>query len=80
MKIYATKTDEVIVNPIAVIQKLLDKQLNGEYVKEKDGKYYRVIDIGGSHYMEHDVEITKEKYDYIKALILILNTLKEETE
>lgn len=77
MKIYATKTDEVIINPIDVINKLLDKELGGAYIKEKDNNYYMVVDVGGSHYMEEDVKITKEKYDYIKALLLVKKMLSE---
>lgn len=79
MKIYANFTQEVNVDPIIVISKLIYHEINDGWVFEKNGKYYMGFESGGGyHSWDDEEEITKEKYDYVKALELIRDKLKKQ--
>lgn len=75
MKVFGTVSTQVSINPIDVIQGLIDHTLGttNAWVRERDGEYYRV-------YIDHfDIEdpISKETYDYIKALQLVKEKLEK---
>jgi hypothetical protein len=57
----------------------LKKRLVDEYrnwIVEKDGKYYHIHEeSAGCHSVDVEDEISKEKYDYVKALQLVLKRL-----
>lgn len=77
MEIYADIRQKVDINPIDVIQRLIYREITDEgVIFEKDGKYYRSVEI--SRVYSEDVEITKEKYEYVRALELVLETLKQK--
>jgi hypothetical protein len=77
MEIYADIRQKVNIDPIDVIQRLINKEITDEgSVFEKDGRYYVELDeyrLGSSV-----KETTKEKYEYVRALELILNKLKND--
>ena len=79
MKVYATFSQEVHVEPKQVIQKLIQKEIGNEYrnwIVEKEGKYYHVQEeSAGCHTVDVENEISKDKYEYIKALQLVLKRL-----
>lgn len=78
MKITVTETKQVEVNPRDVIVQLLRVAKEpSNNIFEKDNKYYKELEYSaGSHAFFSSKEITKEEYDYIKALETILNYLK----
>ena len=83
MKVSADIRQEVHVDPKSVIEKLIERELGGStyrnWIKEKDGGYYLVSEeSAGCHSYEMEEPITKKKYDYITALQLVLEQLKEE--
>ena len=74
MKIYATFMQEVDINPKDVIQKLIDNEIGKQcWTFEREGKYYR-----GFEGFEKEIEIPKEKYDYINNLTKALKYLIEK--
>jgi hypothetical protein len=79
MKVYATFSQEVHIEPKQVIKKLIEKEIGDEYrnwIVEKDGKYYHIHEeSAGCHSVDVEDEISKEKYDYVKALQLVLKRL-----
>jgi hypothetical protein len=79
MKVYATFSQEVHIEPKQVIQKLIKKEIGNEYrnwIVEKDGKFYHVHEeSAGCHSVDVEDEISQEKYDYVKALQLVLKRL-----
>jgi len=77
MKIYADVRQEVNVNPKDVIEKLIEKEIGWRnWIFEKDGKFYRGFEQSmGVHSIDDEEEITKEKYEYIRALELVLKRL-----
>jgi hypothetical protein len=79
MKVYATFSQEVHIEPKQVIKKLIEKEIGNEYhnwIVEKDGKFYHIHEeSAGCHSVDVDDEISKEKYDYVKALQLVLKRL-----
>lgn len=79
MKVYATFSQEVHVEPKQVIQKLIEKEIGNTYrnwIIEKDGRYLHVHEeSAGCHSVEVEDEISKDKYDYVKALQLVLERL-----
>lgn len=78
MKVYADVRSLVEIDPRDVIEKLLEESIGRRgWVFEKDGKYYQGLEVGaGNHSYNDEEEITKEKFDYIKALKLVLSKLK----
>lgn len=80
MEIYASIRQKVNIDPIDVIKKLKDEALCGSrgWIFEREGKYYHEFETGGgSHSWDEEEEITKEKYDYVRALELIINYNKK---
>lgn len=74
MKVKATISQQVEIDPKEVVQKLLEKELPlGSYIDEMGEKIYKYSDGFNN---EEPTEITKEKHDYIKALELVLKNLK----
>lgn len=69
MEIQATIQQKVNINPAEVIEKLIEESIKERAVYERSGKYYE--GISG----EVEEEILKEKYDYVKALQLVLQYL-----
>ena len=71
MKVYATKTEEVVIKPIDVINKLIEKEYDFRkgYSYEKDGRYFIHKDT------PLDEEITRDKYEYITSLKCVRNYL-----
>ena len=79
MEIYTNFRQKVDIEPIDVIQNLLDcSEGYRGWVFEKDGKYYRGYwESGGIHSWEASEEISKEKYEYVLALKSILKYLND---
>lgn len=79
MKVYATFSQEVFVEPTQVIQKLIEKEIGNEYrnwVAEKDGKFYHIHEeSAGCHSVDIEDEISQDKYEYVRALQLVLKRL-----
>ena len=79
MKVYATFSQEVHVEPKQLIQKLIEKEIGNEYrnwIVEKNGRYYHIHEESAvCHSFELEDEISKDKYDYVKALQLVLERL-----
>lgn len=77
MEIYANTTQLVEINPKEVIKNLIEKEINrSSWVFEKNQKFYRGFEqSAGSHSFTTEEEITKEKYEYIRALQLVLSRL-----
>lgn len=74
MKIKGTIFTDVVINPIKVIENLITEiiGIDGRVI-EKDNKYYKVTEEIFYHgNREEYEEITKESYEYIQALYLIL--------
>jgi len=80
MEIHAEIRTKVHVEPIQVINKLIEEEIGWRgWVVERDGKYYRGFEqSAGSHSYDKEVEIDKEFYDYIRALELISNRLGDK--
>lgn len=70
----------VIIDPETVIKELLIKEIGiRNWVFERDNEYYLGHIIGaGTHGFEAEELISKEQYDYIKALMLILQRLQNK--
>ena len=79
MKVYATFSQEVHIEPKKVIKKLIEKEIGDEYrnwVVEKNGTFYHVHEeSAGCHSYEVEDVISKERYEYVKALQFILERL-----
>lgn len=73
MEVFATIAQKVNVDPLTFIEKLIDTELGSfrNWIIEKDGGYYIGNEISlGSHSTDEFTAITKENYDYIRALEL----------
>jgi len=79
MEIYASITQKVSIDPIDVIEKLIEKELGSNtWTVQKNNKYFKVWEeSAGCHSFEAEKEINKESYEYVEALNLILKKLKE---
>lgn len=79
MKVYADIRQKVDVDPIDVIEKLIEKEIgHSGWVFIEDDKYYEGYVISaGCHSMDEKEEITKEKYDYVISLQHCLDYLKK---
>jgi len=80
MEIHGEIRQKVHVDPIQVINKLIEEEIGWRgWVVERDGVYYQGHEVSaGSHSFDKENEISKEKYDYIKALELISNKLGDD--
>lgn len=78
MKIHASFRHEVVIDPKDVINKLIEEEIGcRNWVFKENDKYYRHFEeSAGQHVIDCKEEITKEKYEYIEALLLVLGTLK----
>ncbi len=79
MEVYASISQKVNVDPETVINKLKEIELGGhrDWVFERDGKYYHGYEGGGgTHSWDEEAEISKEKYDYVRALQLVSKYLE----
>lgn len=82
MKVHANIRQEVEVNPIDVIQELINEELGNwrNWIFERDGNYYIGFEVSmGQHSMDDETGITKEKYDYIKSLEQIKEYLQKKS-
>jgi hypothetical protein len=76
MKIHATLYHEVEVNPIDVLQKLIEDKLGSRtWVIERDGSYFEVYE---DHRMDVETPISKGLYDYIRNLEQAIAYLKKK--
>jgi len=73
MEIHAEVRQKVHVNPVDVIDELINQEIGWRgWVVERNGKYYRGQEISaGSHSYDKEHEIGKDIWDYIKALELV---------
>jgi hypothetical protein len=70
---------EVYIDPLEVVQRLINESLGGSHLSESDGSYYKVREeSAGPHSWEDIVEIPKKEYDYIKALEIVQVNLREK--
>lgn len=78
MQINATAVQTVIIDPKEVIQKLLNHTLShNHWIFKENDKYYEGFEqSAGSHSYDDKIEITKERYEYIRSLQIVLKTLK----
>ena len=80
MIIYATFNQKVQIEPKDVIKKLIKQEIgNGRYswIAEKNGKFYHIHEeSAGCHSVSIEDEISQEKYEYVKALQLVLKRLE----
>jgi hypothetical protein len=79
MEVYADIRQKVIIDPKDVIVTLIKEEIGyGSWIFEKDGLYYRGYEVSaGSHSYDESEEISKERFDYVKALELILIRLNK---
>lgn len=78
MRVSASFRQEVTIDPLDVIEKLI-KEVAGYrgWITEEDGKYYRWWEMSaGPHSIDEKEEITKGEYEYYCALKLIETKLK----
>lgn len=74
LEIQASFTEKVQVDPIHVIQKLIDREIGwNNWIVEKDGKFYK--ECSSYHNTTEKEEISKEVYEYVQSLQLILKFL-----
>lgn len=79
IEVFGTVHTKVHVKPSHVIVKLIEKELGfRSWILERDGKYYQVHEESAGHNIETEAEITKEKFDYVKALELVLEKLRKD--
>lgn len=79
MKIYADIRQEVYIEPIEVIEGLMEKVsgCDGGWIFEEDGKYYRGWErSAGVHSVDMKDEIPKKVYDYYQSLELVRSYIK----
>ena len=85
MEIHASISQKVHINPETVIEKLIEEELGGathrNWVFERDGKYYHGYEGGGgSHSWDEEELISKEKYDYVRALQVVSKYLENKNK
>lgn len=81
MKLTITATQTVQVEPLEVVEKLLQTiNLNPDsYFKiENDQPFYVYTETAGPHEVEKVVPISLKKYNYIQALKTVVEYLKGE--
>lgn len=78
MEIYANFRQKVNVNPIDVIEKLIEEEIGFRgWVFIENDRYYRGFEVSaGCHSIDEKKEISKGKYEYIMSLKNCLNYLK----
>jgi hypothetical protein len=80
MEIHADVRQKVHVNPLDVINGLIEEEIGWRgWVVERDGKYYRGHEVSaGSHSFDKENKISKDLYDYVKALELVHEKLTDK--
>lgn len=79
MKIYADVQHEIHVDPITVIEGLIDSVVGDGWITERDGKFYRGWEqSAGCHSIDQYDEITEEEYKYLEALETVMQKLKAD--
>jgi len=80
MKIYGSFTEQVKIDPKDVINKLIENEIGYDsWVFEENDKYYCGFEEGcGSRTYNSREEISKEKYDYVKALEFVLKYMEKK--
>ena len=80
MEVSVTLYQKAHVNPIHVVEKLKELELPWrDWVFEREGKFYQGFEqSAGSHSFDDETEISKEKYEYIKALEVVEKYLKKK--
>jgi len=81
IEVYAKTTSKVFIDPVDVIEKLIAIEMqagDGDLIK-KENKYF--IEYFSNERFESNwmVEISKEKFDYISALKLVLKKIKKKS-
>ncbi len=78
MEIYVDIRQKAMVDPETVIGKLIEKEIGRQgWIFEVEGDYFKGWEESAGHSIDMNEKITKEKYDYVVALKLILKTLRE---
>ena len=82
MKIHADFRQEVTIDPIDVIKKLIDAEMGRDsWVSKDKNKYYIFYDeYYGPRSITIKELISKEKYEYIQHLKCVLNHLENKTK
>lgn len=76
MEINANIIQKVQINPQDVIKKLIEKEIGFDsWVIKKGDKFLMCTEKNAGY--ETEKEIEEDKYNYIKALQLVLKNLKE---
>lgn len=81
MEVYVSFRQKANIDPIDVLKELKSISLSGDrdWVFEKDGEYYHGYEGGGgSHSWDEKDSISKEQYDYIRALELCIKYLSND--
>ena len=80
MEIYGTITQKVSIDPLSVMKQLYEKELYWRnWVFKKEDKYYEGWEeSAGSHGIEMEKEIPKERYEYIQALKIVISKLEKD--
>ena len=80
MEIHADVRQKVHVNPLDVINGLIEQEIGWRgWVVERDGNYYRGFERSmGSHSSDEEVSISKNQYDYVRALELVHKKLTDK--
>lgn len=78
MEVYANIVREVSIDPKEVIENLIEEKIGWRgWVFEREGKFFRGYEVAaGQHSAKREEEISKEDYEYIKALQLIRGRLE----
>lgn len=83
MKVTATVTQSVDVDPVEVLQKLRTIELGGynDWIFETNGKYFHGFEQSyGSHSGEGSEEIPKDIYDFIQSIDNAINYLQNKSQ
>ena len=78
MQILAEIKQSVSIDPREVIRILIQKELKDSFMAEEDGLYYLItIDVSTPIIQQLKKEISKEKFEYLEALIKVSDYLKK---
>ena len=78
MKIHGKLIQEVTVDPLDVIQKLIDTVVgHSGWMIVEDNKFYKCWEVSaGSHSIDMKEEVSKDQFEYYSALKLVELTIK----
>jgi hypothetical protein len=78
MQILADLKQSVSIDPREVIRILIEKELKDSFMAQEDGLYYLItIDVSTPIIQQLKKEISKEKFEYLEALIKVSDYLKK---